>query len=123
MTNEEKKEGEYFTCKRRIEDGADSDVFTFGGTGKDFWYRRDGVLTCSYDGGIKPSEVIRLIESGDATDLESTDKYYKFYLHVGKQTFKIYMQHNDKESFDAMVAAAKKRDILNAWKKNFQKPV
>lgn len=105
-------ERETFTCKRRIEDGADNPIYTHGGTNLDTWEDRDGVLTCSYDGGVKPSEVLRLIEEGKATGLERTGKYYKYYLHIGDKQLKLYMQHDTEETFNAMIAAAKKAHIL-----------
>lgn len=110
-------------CKRRLENCIKGcTVHPYCDQGKedpDYWYPRDGALTCSYCGGLKPSEVLRLIENGEANDLESTDKFYKFYLNIGKKRYKVYMQHFDKENFDAMTAAAKKRDIVDAWKKRF----
>lgn len=87
----------------------------------DYWYKRDGAYVCSYCGGIKPSEVMRFIRSGEASDVERTTKFYKYYLHTKIGTFKIYMPHFNKEEWDLMIKEARERDILDAWKKNFQK--
>lgn len=90
--------------------------------GSDYWYRRDGVLVCSYCGGLKPEQVALLLKEGKVEDFESTDKYYKFYLHVPSMkpgTFKFYMPHFKREEWEAVVGIAKERGVLNAWRKRF----
>lgn len=121
---------EPMTCARRTECVRDCQVHPIcienRKSNLDYWFRTKGQMRwgrycCSYCGGLKPSEVLDLIESGEATDLESTDKYYKFYLHAKNKTWKFYMPHFNREQFEAVIAAAKKRDILNAWAKSFRK--
>lgn len=64
-----------FLCPRRAESG-----MAIARTGRDWWERRDGHLSCSYCGSLSPDEFFAAVEAG--AEVTPTDKNYKAYIDL-----------------------------------------
>lgn len=103
---------EKFTCPRRAESGADipGGVFKGHGPNKDEFYERDGIEHCSYCGSISGEKFMELAKSH--TEVEPTDKSYKFYMRgEGLPFIKFYTPHLSVEQGDEFITLWKAQQI------------
>lgn len=63
----------------------------------DRWDISDGFRKCSFCGSIHPEDLILLIKEHGFGIIESTDKRYKWYIHINNEMYKFYRYHEDEK--------------------------